>query len=95
VLVVRRIAGDRSRRHKHYLMGSLVCHSGGGRMGYGHSRGKDGVYNYFFCLGPDSHRTGVMTIWRSRHPATISTLSVLTRMTHTWRPGLKSLTATV
>jgi site-specific DNA recombinase len=57
VLAGRRIAGDRSWRHTHYLKGSLVSHRCGGRMGYGHSRGKGGVYNYFFCLGRHTGRT--------------------------------------
>jgi site-specific DNA recombinase len=57
VLAGRRIAGDRSWRHTHYLKGSLVCHRCGGRMGYGHSRGKGGVYSYFFCLGRHTGRT--------------------------------------
>jgi site-specific DNA recombinase len=57
VLAGRRIAGDRSWRHTHYLKGSLVCHRCGGRMCYGHSRGKGGVYNYFFCLGRHTGRT--------------------------------------
>jgi site-specific DNA recombinase len=51
VLAGRRIAGDRSWRHTRYLKGSLFCGRCGGRMGYGHSRGKGGVYSYFFCLG--------------------------------------------
>jgi site-specific DNA recombinase len=57
ILAGRRIAGDRSWRHTHYLKGSLTCHRCGGRMGYGHSRGKGGVYSYFFCLGRHTGRT--------------------------------------
>ena len=57
VLAGRRIAGDRSWRHTHYLKGSLVCRRCGGRMSYGHSRGKGGVYSYFFCLGRHTGRT--------------------------------------
>ena len=57
VLAGRRIAGDRSWRHTHYLKGSLFCGRCGGRMGYGHSRGKGGVYSYFFCLGRHTGRT--------------------------------------
>ena len=56
-LAGRRIAGDRSWRHTHYLKGSLTCYRCGGRMGYGHSRGKGGVYSYFFCLGRHTGRT--------------------------------------
>ena len=57
VLAGRRIAGDRSWRHTHYLKGTLFCGHCGGRMGYGHSRGKGGVYSYFFCLGRHTGRT--------------------------------------
>jgi site-specific DNA recombinase len=57
ILAGRRISGDRSWRHTHYLKGSLTCHRCGGRMGYGHSRGKGGVYSYFFCLGRHTGRT--------------------------------------
>ncbi len=57
VLAGRRIAGNRSWRHTHYLKGSLFCGRCGGRMGYGHSRGKGGVYSYFFCLGRHTGRT--------------------------------------
>lgn len=57
VLAGRRITGDRSWRHTHPLKGSLVCGRCGGRMGYGHSRGKGGVYSYFFCLGRHTGRT--------------------------------------
>ncbi len=57
ILAGRRIAGDRSWRHTHYLKGSLTCHRCGGRMGYGHSRGKGGIYSYFFCLGRHTGRT--------------------------------------
>jgi site-specific DNA recombinase len=57
ILAGRRIAGDRSWRHTHYLKGSLTCHRCGGRMGYGHSKGKGGIYSYFFCLGRHTGRT--------------------------------------
>ena len=57
-LAGRRIAGDRSWRHTHYLKGILRCGHCDGRMGYGHSRGKMGVvYDYFFCLGRHTGRT--------------------------------------
>lgn len=57
VLSSRRIAGDRSWRHSHYLKGSLRCARCKGRMSYGHSRGRGGVYSYFFCLGRHTGRT--------------------------------------
>jgi len=57
ILAGRRIAGDRSWRHGHYLKGSLVCARCGGKIGYGWSRGKGGKYDYFFCLGRHTGRT--------------------------------------
>jgi site-specific DNA recombinase len=58
VLAGRRLAGDRSWRHEHYLKGSLFCARCGSRLGYGASRGKGGGrYPYFFCLGRNKKRT--------------------------------------
>ncbi len=57
VLACRRIAGDRSWRHTHYLKGSLLCARCGGKIGYGWSKGKGGQYEYFFCLGRHTGRT--------------------------------------
>ena len=53
----RRIAGDRSWRHEHYLKGSLFCARCGSRLGFGISRGRlGGLYPYFFCLGRHTKR---------------------------------------
>ncbi|MCW3078509.1 MAG: Resolvase domain protein, partial [Bacteroidetes bacterium] len=57
VLSERRIAGDRSWRHSHYLKGALRCGRCGGRMGYGTAKGQGGAYDYFFCLGRHTGRT--------------------------------------
>ncbi len=58
VLSGRRIAGDRSWRHEHYLKGSLFCARCQSRLGFGVSRGKSGqLYPYFFCLGRHTKRT--------------------------------------
>jgi site-specific DNA recombinase len=57
VLAKRKVAGERSWRHTHYLKGLLVCGRCGGRMGYGHAHGRGGVYSYFFCLGRHTGRT--------------------------------------
>ena len=53
----RRLAGDRSWRHSHYLKGTLICHRCEGRIGFGYSSGKGGQYAYFFCLGRHTGRT--------------------------------------
>jgi site-specific DNA recombinase len=57
VLAGRRLSGDRSWRHTHYLKGSLVCRRCKGRMGYGVSKGRGGGYQYVFCLGRHTGRT--------------------------------------
>ena len=49
LLVSRRLAGDRSRKHRHYLKGSLFC-SCGERLTWGRHRGNGGIYEYFCCL---------------------------------------------
>lgn len=54
----RRLAGDRSWKHDHYLKGSLRCERCGSRIAYGISTGKaGGKYPYFFCLGRAKKRT--------------------------------------
>ena len=54
----RRLAGDRSWKHDHYLKGSLRCQRCGSRIAYGISTGKaGGKYPYFFCLGRAKKRT--------------------------------------
>jgi site-specific DNA recombinase len=59
ILAIRRIAGDRSWKHSHYLKdtGLLRCGRCDGRIGYGSSNGRGGTYDYFFCLGRHTGRT--------------------------------------
>ena len=46
----KRIAGDRSQVHQHYLRGSVFCGDCGGRLVYGESRSRNGRrYPYYFC----------------------------------------------
>ncbi len=52
----RRTAGERQRRHHHYLKGSLWCgwcQDKGieNRMRFTRARGKGGLYDYFYCRG--------------------------------------------
>jgi site-specific DNA recombinase len=55
----RRLAGDRSWRHDHYLKGSVFCARCESRLGVTYSTGKTGiVYPYFYCLGRNRKRTG-------------------------------------
>ena len=57
VLGGRRLAGDRSWRHDHYLKGSVFCGRCDSRLGFGYSKGRGGTYAYFFCLGRSKKRT--------------------------------------
>jgi site-specific DNA recombinase len=46
----KRIAGERPKRHRHYLKGSVFCGDCGQRLSYGLSRSKNGrYYPYYFC----------------------------------------------
>jgi site-specific DNA recombinase len=44
-------SGTRSRKHEHYLKGSLYCDVCGGRMLYVEAKGHGGTYEYFRCFG--------------------------------------------
>lgn len=79
VLAGRRIAGDRSWKHGHYLKGSLRCNRCSGRIGYGWSRGKGGRYDYFFCLGRHTGRTDCDLPYL---PASIIENKVVARWSH-------------
>ena len=57
MLTSRNRATDRSSRHQHYLKGTLFCGHCGARMAVTHSRGRGGVYEYFYCLGHNKGRS--------------------------------------
>ena len=50
VLGAHKASGDRSHKHRHYLVGSLHCKICQHRLGYGRHRGNGGIYEYFSCL---------------------------------------------
>jgi site-specific DNA recombinase len=50
VLRAHKASGDRSHKHRHYLVGSLHCKVCECRLGYGRHRGNGGIYEYFSCL---------------------------------------------
>jgi site-specific DNA recombinase len=50
ILRAHKASGDRSHKHRHYLVGSLHCKVCQCRLGYGRHRGNGGVYEYFSCL---------------------------------------------
>jgi site-specific DNA recombinase len=50
MLRAHKASGDRSHKHRHYLVGSLRCKVSDCRLGYGRHRGNGGIYEYFSCL---------------------------------------------
>jgi site-specific DNA recombinase len=56
VLEAHRLSGDRTKKHFHYLKGSIYCGHCGQRMVYGRHRGNGGVYEYFSCLSHQARR---------------------------------------
>lgn len=57
ILHSRNQSSERQRKHNHYLKGSLFCGRCGARLSYSKSRGRGGIYEYFYCLGRRSRRT--------------------------------------
>lgn len=58
VLTARNLAGERQRRHPHYLIGSVYCGSCESRMIVDHARSRSGkIYRYFVCAGRHQKRT--------------------------------------
>ena len=59
VLAAHNHAGEKQRRHNHYLKSSLYCGHCGSRMIVTHSRSQTGrLYAYFTCIGKHQKRTG-------------------------------------
>lgn len=56
VLSSHRLSGDRTKKHHHYLKGSIFCGHCGRRLVYGRHRGNGGVYEYFSCLSHQARR---------------------------------------
>ena len=56
VLKSATLSGNRTRKHKHYLRGSIFCGYCGRRMVYHRVRGSGGVYEYFGCLSHQSRQ---------------------------------------
>jgi site-specific DNA recombinase len=57
VLEAHSLSGDRSRKHEHYLNGSLFCGQCGGRLVYTPIRGHGGHYEYFKCFSRHNQRS--------------------------------------
>jgi len=59
ILEAHRLSGERAHKHKHYLAGSVFCARCGSRLLFGITTGRRGErYEYFFCAGRHSGRTG-------------------------------------
>jgi hypothetical protein len=59
VLAAHNQAGEKQRRHNHYLKSTLYCGRCGSRMIVSRSRSHTGrVYPYFTCVGKHQKRTG-------------------------------------
>jgi site-specific DNA recombinase len=57
VLAAHNTAGEKDRRHPHYLKGSIWCGECGGRLVYSRNTGRrGGVYEYFVCLNRHAKR---------------------------------------
>lgn len=54
-LTAHHLAGEKERKHPHYLKSSIFCGGCGARLIYSRNRGNGGEYEYFTCL---SRRTG-------------------------------------
>lgn len=58
VLDAHRLSGDRTKKHAHYLKGSIFCGHCGRRLAYGRYKGNGGIYEYFRCLSHQARRPG-------------------------------------
>ncbi len=56
VLAAHDRAGEKIRRHPHYLKGSIFCDYCKARLCFSRNRGHGGSYDYFFCLGKTRYR---------------------------------------
>ncbi len=55
VLAAHRLAGERDRKHLHYLKGSIYCGACGRRLTYSRNTGRGGTYEYFVCSANQRH----------------------------------------
>ncbi len=56
ILASHKLAGERDRKHSHYLKGSIFCGACGGRLTYSQNTGNGGTFEYFVCLGNQRHK---------------------------------------
>jgi len=57
LLSAKNYAGEKQRKHPHYLKGSIYCGQCGSRLIVTHASGRGGTYPYFICIGRQQKRT--------------------------------------
>jgi site-specific DNA recombinase len=57
LLSAKNYAGEKQRKHPHYLKGSVYCGQCGSRLVVCHARGRGGTYPYFICVGRQQKRS--------------------------------------
>ncbi len=55
ILAAHKLAGERDRKHLHFLKGSVYCGSCGRRLTYSRNKGRGGTYEYFICSANQRH----------------------------------------
>jgi site-specific DNA recombinase len=55
VCAAHKLAGERDRKHQHYLKGSLFCGACGRQLTYSRNTGRGGTYEYFLCSANQRH----------------------------------------
>ena len=58
VLHAHNLAGERDRKHSHYLKGTLYCYECAGRLMYSENSGNGGKYEYFVCANRQKGKKG-------------------------------------
>ncbi|RJQ52070.1 MAG: hypothetical protein C4521_11025 [Actinobacteria bacterium] len=59
MLAAHNRAGERKRKHPHYLKGTLYCGHCGSKLSYTLEKGK---YGYFYCLGKKTRRKNARSL---------------------------------
>ncbi|WP_054565629.1 recombinase family protein [Frankia sp. R43] len=58
VLSAHHLAGEKDRKHPHYLKGTIWCSACGRRLVYSRNTGNGGTYEYFICTGRKTRQKG-------------------------------------
>jgi hypothetical protein len=56
ILTAHHLAGEKERKHPHYLKGSIFCGECGARLIYSRNRGNGGEYEYYTCISRRTKR---------------------------------------